>query len=289
MPMNHLNRVQDLATDTDRFGIVKISVANIRREPVYQSELVNQTLLGTVLPIYEEQNDFYYIENWDGYPGWITMNSVAVAEREEAVAWLASDPVVFGRNHGRVTTDKAPESEGLVDLVACARVNKINEDGEYAEVALPDRRRGFVPKRKMLPAGTERTTGTRDKLIQTARQFLGIPYLWGGTSTKAFDCSGFVQTVFRVVDVPLPRNASEMAMVGREISLVEGRHLLEPGDLLFFGKSAKRTTHVALLLDGEEFIHSEGLVRCNSLVEGHERYSEHRSKTLLKARRILAD
>jgi len=280
-------RTVTLAADTERFGIVNISVANIRREPVYQSELINQTLLGTVLPIYEDQNDFCYVENWDGYLGWVTVNSLTIVGRAEAGRWLSSEQVIFGQNHGRVTAGRSPDSEGLVDLVTCARVNKVKAYGEYIEVVLPDQRCGFVTQQGTQPNPLVKTGKPEEKVVRMAQQFLGIPYLWGGTSSKAFDCSGFVQTVFRFVGVHLPRDAGQMAKVGTEISTSEGCRLTRVGDLLFFGESARRTTHVALVLDSEQFIHAEGYVRRNSLLPEHELYSPHRKKTLLQARRIL--
>ena len=117
---------------------------------------------------------------------------------------------------------------------------------------------------------------------------MGIPYLWGGNSSKGFDCSGFVQTVFRLMNVDLPRDASQMAEKGTEVPLDDSLENLQIGDLLFFGKTMQRITHVALYLGNHLFIHAEGKVRINSLTPESKVYNDYRRKTLLKAQRIVS-
>ncbi len=280
--------MQELNTDTERFAVVNISVANMRREPVFQSELVNQTILGTVLPLYEEQNDFCYIQNWDGYFGWVTRASLTIISRAEAREWLKSPAVVQRRNYGLVTTEPSGQGTVVTDLVPFARLVKLGQMGESLKVALPDGRSGYAQRAGMVWEKAGRSGKEKVEAITTfARQFLGVPYLWGGTSAKAFDCSGFVQTAYRLAGVCLPRNASQMAEVGSEISTglneVSG---LKTGDLLLFGRTRRRITHVALMLTGGEFIHSDGYVRINSLDTGHEAFSQFRRETLLFARRV---
>jgi cell wall-associated NlpC family hydrolase len=100
------------------------------------------------------------------------------------------------------------------------------------------------------PAGTA-------EVIATAERFLGVPYLWGGCTPLGLDCSGFVQLVFALSGVGLPRDAYQQAVCGRRVA----REALAPGDLLFFGQDGSRdarVTHVALSHGGAGFIHARG-------------------------------
>jgi cell wall-associated NlpC family hydrolase len=90
------------------------------------------------------------------------------------------------------------------------------------------------------------------------------------------------------MNVELPRDASQMAEKGTEVSLSKKFEDLRIGDLFFFGKTVKRITHVALYLGDNLFIHSEGNVQVNSLAPDSKIYNESRHKTLLKAQRILS-
>jgi cell wall-associated NlpC family hydrolase len=92
-------------------------------------------------------------------------------------------------------------------------------------------------------------------LIDSALQFRGTPYRWGGDQpADGFDCSGFVHYVFELHQVQLPRTAAEQYDVGRKISLSR----LEPGDLIFFTTIAPGASHVGIAISGDEFIHAPG-------------------------------
>lgn len=92
-------------------------------------------------------------------------------------------------------------------------------------------------------------------LLSTADRQVGIPYVWGGdTPAEGFDCSGFVQHVFRSHGVPLPRTSREMAQIGQTV----GRSIdaLRPGDLMFFAERDGRITHVAIYAGDNMMIHA---------------------------------
>ena len=103
----------------------------------------------------------------------------------------------------------------------------------------------------VLPAANPLLPATGDAVIADAEKFLGLPYLWAGTSAFGFDCSGLVYTVYRAHGIDLPRDADPQSQVGTEVARAD----LQPGDLLFFG-SPGNVVHVAIYAGSGMFIHS---------------------------------
>ncbi|AYB29466.1 NlpC/P60 family protein [Chryseolinea soli] len=127
-----------------------------------------------------------------------------------------------------------------------------------------------------------------DKVISTARTFIGTPYKYGGTTRNGMDCSGLLINSFQAVNVALPRSSEAQSKVGEEVTMKE----LEPGDLVFFatGRRKREVTHVGLVTDvrGKEdvkFIHSSsslGVVETNL-------YAEYYQKRFRGARRVIIE
>jgi cell wall-associated NlpC family hydrolase len=137
-----------------------------------------------------------------------------------------------------------------------------------------------------------KTTPETVKIIADAEKFMGSPYLWGGTSTKGMDCSGFIKTVFYLNGLILARDVSLMYRHGLEIKQAQNTDSLRKGDLLFFGSSKNgrvRATHVGMYIGNTEFIHESGMVRINSLDSARANYSKYRHDTFLGARRIIGE
>jgi cell wall-associated NlpC family hydrolase len=115
--------------------------------------------------------------------------------------------------------------------------------------------------------------------------------MWGGTSIKAMDCSGFTKTAFYLNGVILERDASQQAKTGEDVDISEGFDNLQKGDLLFFGSKAtqergERITHVGIYMGNGEFIHSATSVRINSLIPDAYNYYEG-STRLVRANRLI--
>ncbi len=95
----------------------------------------------------------------------------------------------------------------------------------------------------------------KSKMLKNAKKHLGERYVWGGTRPNAFDCSGYMQYLYRKEGVELPRTAYEQSKVGKEVSRFE----LKKGDLLFFLTDKSRgipVTHVGMYLGNDKFIHA---------------------------------
>jgi cell wall-associated NlpC family hydrolase len=113
---------------------------------------------------------------------------------------------------------------------------------------------------------------------------MGFPYLWGGASSKALDCSGFVKLVYYTQGIILARDASQQARYGESIDITNINNL-QPGDLVFFGCSAEKISHVGIYLDKGNFIHASGRVHISSIVPGDPKYEASRKN--VEVRRII--
>ncbi|MBK6284521.1 MAG: C40 family peptidase [Draconibacterium sp.] len=119
-----------------------------------------------------------------------------------------------------------------------------------------------------------------------ANQLMGRPYLWGGTSARAMDCSGFVKTLYFMNGVILARDASLQIKQGEKVEVENDFSNLQTGDLLFFGQKKsddqpEKITHVAFSLGNTEYIHASGKIERNSFERNSAIYSEYRKNSFV--------
>lgn len=126
------------------------------------------------------------------------------------------------------------------------------------------------------------STSKASSLIATAKNFIGLPYRFGGTSpTSGFDCSGFMQYVYKkTANIDLPRTSGSMAQVGEKIS----RDNLQPGDMVFFSHSGGRISHVGMYIGEGRFIHSPSTGKSISITALNSGYWANKFVT---ARRVI--
>ncbi len=154
---------------------------------------------------------------------------------------------------------------------------------------MPDGRRGYVKKSSMMDEAAFRSQPKPKpgQLVKLAREFTGHPYLWGGLSTKGFDCSGFTKTIYRLHSIDLPRDANMQVKMGSPVPFDSTFSTVKPGDLLFFGRALDKITHVGMYIGDYRYMHSDGMVKINSFHPKHAEYSPYRFKSLRAVRRIL--
>jgi hypothetical protein len=282
---------QPLVGDRTR-GVVSVSVANIRTKPDHAAEMATQAILGTPLRILKKEHGWYYVQTPDAYLGW-TDDRVEMMTPASFDAWSAKPKVIVTTEVAFLHKGEDPASEVVGDVVAGGLLALAGETGGSYTVEFPDGRTAALPRTMGQPY-TEWLTAsaaTPENILATARRFIGVPYLWGGTSAKGMDCSGFIKTVFFLNGVLMPRDASQQVAVGESVDTTGGVDL-KPGDLLFFGFKAmaerrERVTHVAISLGGKRFIHASADVRVNSLAPADSDYSQFRDQMFLRARRVI--
>ena len=281
----------DTVTNKKFMGVVTTSVINLRKNPDHRAELVSQAILGTPVLVLKNKNSWLLVQTPDNYIAWTEKSSVSLMSRSEMNMWKKAERVIYLENTGWIYT--GPGESGIVgDLVAGSIMQKGGESQGYVNVILPDGRNGFVSKKAVMSFDKFRNQLTidADGVLNMASSLLGVPYLWGGSSTKGVDCSGFVQTVYFMNGRILSRDASLQALHGYPVSLSEGFSSLRRGDLLFFGSkenSDLHVTHVAIYKGDSEYINASGRVIINSLDSTRSNYSSYRRKSLLLARRII--
>jgi gamma-D-glutamyl-L-lysine dipeptidyl-peptidase len=273
-------------------GLVALSVINLRKEPDHASEMVSQAKLGTPVIVLKRNRSWILIQTPDNYISWTEESSVSLLSRIEMTRWQRATRIIYLENTGWLYDSPSGKSDVVGDLVGGSILEKIGEMKDYINVMMPDGRTGFIEKSKVMDFNDwKRTVScTEENLCKVAKTFLGLPYLWGGSSAKGVDCSGFVQSVYYMNGLILQRDASLQALHGSAVDITNGYSMLKKGDLLFFGSrknGISHVTHVALYFGNGEYINSSGRVLINSLDSTRTNYVSYRLSSLLSARRII--
>ena len=285
------------------YGLVNLSVVNIRSAPRHSAELATQVLLGTQLDLLKFESGYYLVRTPEGYISWLDHYAVIPKTSQDISQWKKTDKLVFTKEYGHVHKEANDNSDRISDLVLGNILIKQGEQNGYYHVSFPDGRMGFVPISHMsdYKQWINKPNPQAAEIINVAKKMVGVPYLWGGTSVKGVDCSGFTKTAFFMNGIIIPRDASQQVLTGNPVMVLEENNEpdkdkilnnLKAGDLLFFaaGKNTNpkaRITHVALYIGNGEFIHAAGLVRINSLIPGAANFDETQYNTLVSARRFL--
>ena len=219
-------------------ALVNRGFADLHADPDETSERVDQAHYGERFALLAHDSEWFYAQGPDHYFGWIHeehLDEVAPVERR-IVSVVASDV-------RSAPTDAAP----VIDRLPVASPLAIQErSGDWLRVSSD----GWVAFRDTVDVAQLPNRFPRPgDLLRTAECFLGVPYLWGGTTVEGLDCSGFTQLVYRLNGVALDRDADQQALEGRPVMTAP-----RAGDLLFFGDD--RVTHVALATAEREFLHA---------------------------------
>ena len=283
---------QGLAQD---YGVVDISVCNIRRNPTYTAEMVTQALLGTPVHVLGVEKGWPQIQTPDGYTGYVHRDGIVRMDKQKYHEWNAAPKVMVTALFSIVKSHPDQNGDTVSDVVGGDRLCFLDEvkgiDGrDYLHVRFPSGREGYISRDDAMPDDEFRETVRQDAdaILETALKMVGFPYVWGGTSPKGFDCSGYVRTVLALHGIIMPRDAGQQAPVTQRIDTSNGINNLQPGDLLFFGvKETGRVRHVGFYMGDGIFLHCIGKAHLNSLIPGDPIYDAGNSPTLLYGGRFL--
>ena len=256
--------------DADRKGVVNTEVLNLRESPDTSSRILVQLDQNTQLTIKSESNGWYNV-SYDSITGWVRAEFVTLKD-SGARGGVITGSVV------NVRENPDTSSKILTQLEKGDRVSVTGDSGGWYKVRTPDGITGWISKEylslkeqnisrgdeeQLSPAEINAIKDKKDskddltagqKVVNYAKKFLGVKYVWGGNTPSGFDCSGFVKYVFTNFGVDLERVACNQAKQGAKVS----RDNLQAGDLVFFDTNGGHSyiNHVGMYIGDGKFIHA---------------------------------
>jgi len=242
------------------------SLAYLRRHPSHATEMVSQLIMGEEALALRRSDDWLQVQTGDGYVAWLHQGSCLLSDPGDPIEYrarLAADRLRAGswiviKRSAVARQAPDPEAPILADLVQGAIVEGHAVDNAL-QLTLPDGTRGWVDTGTAVQVDHLDDVFPHDgaAIVAHAATFLGLPYLWGGTSEKGFDCSGLVQRVCGLHGVRLPRDADQQFVIGTEVDPGAGWKAIRDGDLAFFVEPpGQRVTHVGILTTGGQMVHA---------------------------------
>ncbi|MDP5121318.1 MAG: C40 family peptidase [Spirosomaceae bacterium] len=282
------------AVGVSSMAFVNVSVANIRTSPAESAELASQALLGMPLKIFDKKGGWLRAQTPDGYIGWVSGSTVSRFTEYQVDSLNKLPKIIYTKGYGFAFASPDENAQTISDLTWGNTLTLVAEKKKFYEVRFPDNRTAFIPKNEAVKFENwlNDLSLTEKSLVETSKKMMGLPYLWGGTSWKGVDCSGFTRTIYLMNGVLLPRDASQQVHVGEAIDTENGFANLQLGDLLFFGRpetetSNERVVHVGMWMGDNQFIHSSGMVRISSVNADDKNFDEYNVNRFLRAKRMV--
>lgn len=259
------------------YAVIQCAAANLRSEPDSTATKTDVLYNGSLCTLLEQDGDWYKVQYGsttgyvlaslmsttndasDGSTNVESYNAIVAREQAEAEAAAAKAQQAAATKPGASKPTSTPaQSTPSNDYVEDNSQEPAYEEPAYEEPAYEE------------PAYEEPSydSGSSSSIVSVAQNYLGVPYVWGGTSPSGFDCSGFTQYVFRQCGYSINRTADAQYSNGSYVSYDS----LQAGDLVFFANtySASGITHVGIYIGGGQFIHAaNGGVKISSLSESY--------------------
>lgn len=293
-------------------GTITGETVNLRAKPDVSSKIVVQLEKGTVVDVTSQEGDWYKV-SFNDATGWVSSQFVTVKESVIGSGTIKGTEV-------NVRSKPDTSAEIITKLDNGDKVSIIRKSGDWYRVSLNENRYGWINSDYVLFRESTSSRGVKDdtaaavsaaevadeqgstvdedsnaaaeesklrqEVVAYAKKFLGVKYVYGGESPKGFDCSGFVQYVFKNFDIKLDRSSEDQALNGKKIKKSE----LKPGDTVYFDTNGGHNAieHAGIYIGNGKFIHassgrSNRRVVISSLTEGY--YNE----CYMWARRVITD
>jgi hypothetical protein len=246
-------------------------VANMYSAATEDTDVVSQAIYGVNVACLEEKDGFVKVRTPDDYTGWMPAAWLRRGRAYAAEGRLAQVDSLFANLYREADVTKHQPVLVLPFETRLEVVAEPEDNQRWIQVRLVDDRLAWVQRGDVIfdaqPLSVEAA-------MELSKRFLGLPYLWGGTSSFGFDCSGFVQMLYRRRGILIPRDAQPQARWDGFVPVE--RQDLKPGDLLFFGRSLDRISHTGMYLGDSLFINAttyqRPMVRIDNLEE--ERWTQ---------------
>ncbi|MBS4168332.1 SH3 domain-containing C40 family peptidase [Parachlamydia sp. AcF125] len=237
------------------FYYINSPVIEMREQPNQESEIVSQAYFAEGIKVLEEAHDWIKIETTvDHYKGWIKKGSLC--QRQDS--FLSNSSTTFAKVNRCAAHLYSVQDTVYGPILTLPFESKLEvlepkeeSNSRWIKVSLVDGREGYIQRGDV---AVNPTFVGREQMCNLSLQFLGLPYTWGGRSSFGYDCSGFVQMLYRQMGIYLPRDTKDQInWKGLTAISVEE---LSPGDLIFFGLAEDKIRHVGLYLGNNQFIHA---------------------------------
>ena len=243
-----------LAALTSPGAVVIKPVANMYSAPTEDADVVSQAICGVSVIMDEEKGEWVKVRTPDDYPGWMPLSALRrYKPGEHNYATTGSVVQVASVFANIYREDSVTKHQPVLVLPFETRLEVVpgpaKNEVRWIQVCLPDERTAWIQRGEIDPDPKPLSVA---ETIELAKRFLGLTYLWGGTSTFGFDCSGFTEMLVRRRGIVMPRDA-DLQAAWQGVTQVQPDKL-EAGDLLFFGGSPQNITHTGMYIGNGEFI-----------------------------------
>jgi hypothetical protein len=231
------------------YGICIKNYVSVHKFANKNSEQVTQLIFGDTYTILSKSKDkkWLFIENlFDNYQGWISISNHRSLSEKKFLDMKADTFPVCADLKGKV------EFEGKTFEISLGSSLPYYDNGM---IQIDDKKAKFIGAVTYIPQEF-----SYEKILATSKLCLDVPYLWGGKNAYGYDCSGFVQTVYKTFGINLPRDSGQQVKLGKEINLADA----QVGDLAFFHYNGK-IVHVGMIIEGNKIIHAAKKVKINKL------------------------
>jgi len=231
------------------YGIVQASFIPVRIDPDSTSEMTSQLLFGEIFEVLERKEQWLLVRNrFDGYEGWISPVLTSLFEEDVLGEYEAMESSLVTE---KFWTLRGPEGNLLIPT------------GSVLYYEAGDPLRIHCGTTYVLDKNPGKPAADKLKVLEDLKgQMLNVPYLWGGKSSYGTDCSGLVQTIFRILDVPLLRDASLQVGQGKTVNMMTES---KTGDLAFFDNDEGEIVHTGIISGPGEVLHASGCVKVDAI------------------------